>query len=293
MIPGISKVIAQAFYAHSVQMLLNAATTLGKTEDIDRYSKLLPQIKDAFVKEFTTFNGALASSTQTAYVLALQFDLLPENMRQQAAQRLVDNIKEYKYHLTTGFVGTPYLCHVLTRFGFNDIAYRLLLQQTYPSWLFQVKQGATTIWERWDGIKADGTFQNIEMNSFNHYAYGAIGEWMYKNIAGIKADDSAPGYQHFYVAPLPGGKLSNAAASFESPYGKIASKWEIGDGVFTLSVTIPANTSATVTLPGAANQSIRLDGKSLPGSVENKQDGNNVVLKLGSGTYSFAYHYTL
>ena len=133
MIPGISKVIAQAFYAHSVQMLLNAATTLGKTEDIDRYSKLLPQIKDAFLKEFTTFNGALASSTQTAYVLALKFDLLPESMRQQAAQRLVDNIKEYKYHLTTGFVGTPYLCHVLTRFGFNDIAYRLLLQQTYPS----------------------------------------------------------------------------------------------------------------------------------------------------------------
>src|SRR5690606_16869544 len=117
--------------------------------------------------------------------------------------------------------------HVLTRFGYNDVAYRLLLQETYPSWLFQVKKGATTIWERWDGIKADGTFQTTSMNSFNHYAYGAIGEWMYKNIAGIQPVAAAPGYKDFIIAPRPGGKLTDASASLETVYGKIGSDWQL------------------------------------------------------------------
>jgi alpha-L-rhamnosidase len=285
--------IAQAFYVHSTQLLLNAARTLGKTEDVDRYGKLLPLIKAAFVREYTTLSGGLVSSTQTAYVLALQFDLLPDNLRKQAADRLVENIKEYKYHLTTGFVGTPYLCHVLTRFGYNDIAYRLLMQETYPSWLFQVKKGATTIWERWDGIKADGTFQNVTMNSFNHYAYGAIGEWMYKNITGIKADESAPGYQHFFITPTPGGKLTKAAATFESPYGKIESKWQIEGGNIQINITIPANSLATITLPESADKRILLDSKPLKEHLVGKstKNGNATLMQLGSGTYAFNYPY--
>ncbi len=134
-------------------------------------------------------------STQTAYVLALEFDILPESLRAQAAKRLVDNIRSYDNHLTTGFLGTPYICHVLTRFGYTDVAYDLLLQKSYPSWLYPVTMGATTIWERWDGIKPDGTFQTPDMNSFNHYAYGAIGDWMYRIIAGIDTDQKNPGYK--------------------------------------------------------------------------------------------------
>lgn len=152
--------IAQCFFAYSTQMLLNAATVLNKTEDIAYYSNLLQKVKEAFVKEYVTPNGRLLSSTQTAYTLALHFDMLPEAMRQPAAEKLVENIKSYRNHLTTGFLGTPYLCHVLSRFGYTDMAYKLLLQDTYPSWLYPVKMGATTIWERWDGIKPDSTFQD-------------------------------------------------------------------------------------------------------------------------------------
>ncbi|HEY9006528.1 MAG TPA: family 78 glycoside hydrolase catalytic domain, partial [Ohtaekwangia sp.] len=183
--------IAQCFWAHSTQLLLNAAQTLGKTEDVQHYSAQLKKIKDAFIREYTTPSGRLVSGTQTAYVLALNFDMLPESQRAQTAERLALNVKDYDNHLTTGFLGTPYLCHVLTRFGYTDVAYDLLLQETYPSWLYPVKMGATTIWERWDGMKPDSTFQTPGMNSFNHYAYGAIGDWMYRTVAGLQ--EAAPG----------------------------------------------------------------------------------------------------
>ncbi len=181
--------IAQCFFAHSTQLLINAATVLHKTDDVQQYSDLLKKVKDAFVKEYLTPSGRLVSSTQTAYTLSLQFDMLPESLRAQAAARLVDNIEDYDNHLTTGFLGTPYLCHVLSRFGYDTVAYKLLLQETYPSWLYPVKMGATTIWERWDGQKPDSSFQTPGMNSFNHYAYGAIGDWMYRNITGIDTYD--------------------------------------------------------------------------------------------------------
>ncbi len=177
--------IAQCFFAYSTQLLVNSAKVLNKTEDVQKYSELLQHLKEAFLKEYVTPSGRLVSGTQTAYVLALQFDMLPENLRAQAAQRLAENIKDYDNHLTTGFLGTPYLCHVLSRFGYDSVAYKLLLQDTYPSWLYPVKMGATTIWERWDGQKPDSSFQTPGMNSFNHYAYGAIGDWMYRNITGV------------------------------------------------------------------------------------------------------------
>lgn len=286
--------IAQAFYVHSTQLMINAAEVLGETEDLNRYKKLLPLIKEAFLREYVTPNGRLVSSTQTAYVLVLNFDILPEHQRAQAAERLVDNIKEYKYHLTTGFVGTPYLCDVLTRFGYNDIAYKLLLQESYPSWLFQVKRGATTVWERWDGIKADGSFQNKSMNSFNHYAYGAIGEWMYRTIGGIKPDKTNSGYKHFFIEPTPGGKLTEANAEFTTLYGKISSRWKLENGLFKLNVTIPANSTATIVLPKAQVAAIKESGKALskllpPEYIKQEQD--NVSFTLGSGNYTFEYVY--
>ncbi len=198
--------IAAAFYAHSTDLLQRAAAVLGKKEEAAEYAALLPKIKEAWVREFVTSTGRVGENTQTAYALALQFDLLPENLRAEAARRLAAEVKS-RGHLTTGFVGTPYLCHVLSRYGHADLAYRLLLREEYPSWLYPVKQGATTIWERWDGQKPDGSFQSVGMNSFNHYAYGAIGEWMYRVVAGLELDPREPGYRHVLAQPQPGGRL--------------------------------------------------------------------------------------
>jgi len=284
--------IAQSFYAHSTQLLINAAQVLDNKGDEDKYKMLLDRIKKAFLKEYLTPNGRLVSGSQTAYVLALNFDMLPEDLRQQAADFLVKNIKEYGNHLTTGFLGTPYLCHVLTRFGYTDVAYDLLLQETYPSWLYPVKMGATTIWERWDGIKADGSFQTTDMNSFNHYAYGAIGDWMYRVMAGLDTDESGPGYKKITIAPHPGGKITQAAAKLETLYGLTVSDWKIENGKFILNITIPANTSAVVTLPGAANAGVTEGGILLKdvkviNAVSAK--GKDVVISVGSGDYKFEY----
>ncbi|MES2827957.1 MAG: glycoside hydrolase family 78 protein [Bacteroidota bacterium] len=260
--------IAQTFYGHSTQLLLNTANVLGKTDDIAKYGALLQNIKNAYVKEYMTPNGKLVSNTQTAYVLALQFDMLPETLRQQAAERLVANVRDYGNHLTTGFLGTPYLCHVLSRFGFDNVAYDLLMQESYPSWLYPVKMGATTIWERWDGIKPNGSFQTPDMNSFNHYAYGAIGDWMYKNVSGINPVSTAPGYKAILIAPKPGGKLTSASAELDTSYGTVKSAWTLKDGLFKLDVTVPANTKATVVLPKSGKKE-----------------------EIGSGNYHFEYQY--
>jgi alpha-L-rhamnosidase len=269
--------IAQSFFIHSTQLMINTAKVLGKTEDEKRYTALLTNLKNAYVKEYMTPNGRLVSSTQTAYVLALNFDILPEDLRPKAAAQLAENVKSYGNHLTTGFLGTPYLCHVLTRFGYTDVAYSLLLQETYPSWLYPVKMGATTIWERWDGIKPDGTFQTPGMNSFNHYAYGAIGDWMYRTITGLQ--ETAPGYKKILVAPQPGGTLTSAAAELQTLYGLAKSSWKIESGLLKVDITIPHNTTAEILLPKAS------EVKSLP-AVTVSADGKASV---GSGTYHFEY----
>ena len=225
--------IATAFYAHSTDLLQRAAAVLGKKEEAAEYAALLPKIKEAFRKEFVTAAGRVGENTQTAYALALQFDLLPEEQRAGAAQRLATEVKT-RGHLTTGFVGTPYLCDVLTRFGHLDVAYQLLNREEYPSWLYPVKQGATTIWERWDGQKPDGTFQDVGMNSFNHYAYGAIGEWMYRVVAGLELDPREPGYKHVLAQPRPGGGLTSAEARLQTLYGEAVSGWALADGKVTV-----------------------------------------------------------
>ena len=242
--------IGTAFFAYSARLLSQIAAVLGKTADADKYEQLYQDVRTAFQKRFVTPDGLMSGGTQTSYVLALQFDLLPPKVRQRAAIALVHDIKKREMHLSTGFVGTPYLPFTLTNIGRIDVAYKLLFQKTWPSWLYAVTQGATTIWERWDGWTHDKGFQDPGMNSFNHYAYGAIGDWLYRVVAGINPDWEQPAYKHIIFRPLPGGHLTYAKASLQSPYGLVASEWRSADGEFTLEVVVPPNTTATVYLPG-------------------------------------------
>jgi len=282
--------IAQCFYAHSTQLLINAAKVLGKTDDVDFYTDLLQKIKEAFLKEYLTPNGRLVSGTQTAYVLALNFDMLPENLREQAAKRLVENINSYDNHLTTGFLGTPYLCHVLTRFGYDSVAYKLLLQKTYPSWLYPVTMGATTIWERWDGEKPDSTFETPSMNSFNHYAYGAIGDWMYRKMVGIDTYEDGAGYKHIKIKPHIGGGFTFASASLDTYYGKVSNSWKVEGDKILMDVQIPPNTNATIYLPTANADKISESGKKLSevkGVTFKEAKDGYVKVDTGSGEYHF------
>jgi alpha-L-rhamnosidase len=288
--------IAQCFYAYSTQLLINAAKELGKSDDVVTYTALLQRIKTAFLNEYTTPNGATMSNTQTSYVLALQFDLFPEAMRQQAADRLVANIKQYGNHLTTGFLGTPYLCHVLSRYGYADVAYTLLLQETYPSWLYPVTKGATTIWERWDGIRTNGDFQAITMNSFNHYAYGAIGDWMYRVMVGLDIDKDGIGYKKIRIQPHIGGSFKHASAAYETPYGKLSSGWKIENGTLTLQAEVPANTTATIYIPASDATEVLENG--LPLSLVKEievvgMEKGSVLVRVGSGSYDFSTGYKI
>ena len=282
--------IAQCFFANSVQVMINAAKVLGKNDDVAKYTGLLKNVKEAFVKEYLTPNGRLVSSTQTAYVLALNFDMLPEDMREQTVQKLVDNIKSYNNHLTTGFLGTPYLCHVLSRFGKTDLAFTLLMQESYPSWLYPVKMGATTIWERWNGIRPDSTFEPASMNSFNHYAYGAIGDWMYRVVAGLDTYDDAPGYKHIKIQPHIGGGLTNVSASLQTYYGKASSGWKVEGNKIIMDIEIPANTTATVFVPALNKETITENGNAVSSSKDMQVTGTEngyVILKVNSGKYHF------
>ncbi len=282
--------IATAYYSYSSGLLSKIAKIIGNTADADKYAKLSENIKKAFVNEFVAPSGRLVSHTQTAYLLAIAFDLLPENLVPKAANYLVEDITKFK-HLTTGFVGTPLLCKTLSATGHEDLAFMLLNRKEYPGWLYPVTQGATTIWERWDGQKPDGTFQDVGMNSFNHYAYGAIGEWLYTYVAGIQIDEKSPGYKHFLLAPHPGGGLTNANATFKSIHGEIKSAWKIENGNMVYEVKVPANTTATVTLPTASLDKVTVNATSLKDDKAKsaQQAGKAVTLKLGSGDYKFSY----
>jgi alpha-L-rhamnosidase len=282
--------IATAYYAHSSKILSQIAAILGKTEDATFYANLSAAVKKAFIDEFVTKNGRVVSHTQTGYSLALAFDLLPENLKRNAAEYLAADVKKMG-HLTSGFVGTPLVCQTLTSIGRDDLAFMLLKRTKYPSWLYPVTQGATTIWERWDGQKPDGTFQDVGMNSFNHYAYGAIGEWLYRHVAGIDLDPRHPGYKHILLAPHPGGDLTNASAELRSLYGMIKSSWKLDKTQIIYDVTIPANTTATVTLPHAELAKVTLNQLPVSDSkickAEQVEDATTV--ELGSGDYQFTY----
>lgn len=282
--------IATAYYAYSSGLLSKIAAIIGKNEDIKKYSQLSENIKKAFNNEFVTPAGRLVSHTQTAYSLALAFNLLPENLIPKAAAYLADDVKKFG-HLTTGFVGTPLLCKTLSAQGYDDLAFMLLNRKEYPSWLYPVTQGATTIWERWDGQKPDGSFQDVGMNSFNHYAYGAIGEWLYRYVAGMDIDPKAPGYKHILLAPHPGGGLTNAFVEFASLYGPVKSTWKLDGKDFVYEVKVPSNTTATVTLPGAKQEQLTLNSQPLPATLKESliQSDKGVSLNIGSGSYTFRY----
>ena len=240
--------IAQCFFAASLDIVAKTAALLGKDYEARQYADACKLAKAAFVNEYVTPSGRVSSDTQTAYVLALHFDMLPDHLREQAAQRLVDNVVRYKDHITTGFLGTPYICEELSRWGHSDVAWRLLLQETCPGWLYQVKMGATTIWERWDSMGPDGSLPENGMNSFNHYSYGAVGDWLYRWAGGIR--ETEPGYRSFVVDPHPGGGLAWLETSHRCPYGDIRVKWTAsGSQLKSIDVQVPVGCIAVITCP--------------------------------------------
>jgi len=238
---------ATAFYAYSTELLTKAAEVLGKEDDVNTYKKLHSDILEAFKREFFTLTGRLAADTQTSHILALMFGLVPPEFVSRTVDRLLKLIKEHGGHFVTGFLGTSYFCHTLSRNNNIQEAYKLLEREEYPSWLFPVKMGATTIWERLNGISEDGTLGNENMNSFNHYAYGAIGAWLYEVVVGINPVE--PGYKRILIAPQPGGEMTWAEGKLLTQYGEIASKWERSDGCITFEIKIPPNTTADIKLP--------------------------------------------
>jgi len=248
--------IATAYFYYSTSLMAKTADILGHKEDAEKYRSLLPKIKEAFKNEFITPNGRLVSNTQTAYAIALKFGLIPDEYLKTVAEQLAENVNHFQ-HLTTGFLGTPVLCDALSDIGRTDLAYQLLFNTKYPSWLYAITMGATTIWERWDGIKPDSTFQNAGMNSFNHYAYGAIGNWLYSRAAGIQSHPDVPGYKKIIIKPELTDKLEYAKATLNSMYGIIESHWEQNDGKLKLTVRIPPNTTATVFVPKKENTYLR------------------------------------
>ena len=221
--------------------------------------------------------------------MALQFNLLSKEHAKVAVERLVDNINDYG-HLTTGFLGTPFLCHVLSANGKEEEAIKLLLRTQYPSWLYPVTKGATTIWERWNGIKPDGSFQYPSMNSLNHYAYGAIGEWMYANLMGLKINEETPGYKRFTIQPLFDKNFDHIDGSFDSQYGRIGVEWTRKNGKLQLFMEIPSNTSSDVVLNKPMDGSWKLDNTKLNNTILKREDTKvQTTLLLGSGKYNFTF----
>lgn len=288
--------IATAFYAYSTSLLAKTAKVLNKEQDYTTYSHLHAKILEAFAEEFITPFGRLSVNTQTSTVLALMFNLVAGTTKERTVKKLLELLEESKFHLKTGFVGTPYLNLVLSQTGNTEAAYKLLFQTDYPSWLYQVTKGATTIWEHWDGIKEDGSFWSKDMNSFNHYAYGAIGDWLYRYVAGIDTDEAAPGYKHIQIKPHPGPGLTWAKAGLESMYGLIHAEWHLTDSntAMEIRIILPPNTTANVQLPNAQVASLLENGKAIEqatGISNTQQLDSAVSLTLGSGVYNFTYAY--
>jgi alpha-L-rhamnosidase len=292
--------IDTAYFAYSTKLMAEMAQAIGKTGEAADYCELFGKIKVAFNRKYVKPDGTLAVNTQTAYALALYMDLLPENLRAQAGALLAKKIKANDTRMSTGFLGTRPLLPVLSATGQQDLAVRLLQSRKYPSWGYEIEQGATTIWERWNSYTKDKGFggpQNAEMNSFAHYSFGAVCEWMFSQLAGIQTDGA--GYKHIIIRPTPPSPDSNpdqkpidwVRAHYDSIHGRIASAWKSEGGRFELEVTIPANTTATVYLPARDAGSITESGKELAqaqGVKFLRTEGDWAMLAVESGTYRFA-----
>jgi alpha-L-rhamnosidase len=245
-----SDLIGTAFLAYDAELMSRIAGVLGREQDAEKYCSLHRDTVAAFQKRYVTGDGHIASGTQTACVLALHFNLVPEELRASAAAQLVRDIRQRDFHIATGFVGTPYILDVLESTGHLDVAYQLLEQESFPSWLFPIKNGATTIWERWDGWTPEKGPQDKSMNSYNHYAYGAVGAWMYKTVAGLELDPEDPGYRHIIFRPRPGGSLTWAEASLQTPHGRASIHWEKSGGALKVEMRVPDGCRATLLPPG-------------------------------------------
>ena len=256
--------VASAYYAYSTSLVVKAAEILGMEEDAKEYGTLYENIVAAFNDEYITKTGRLVSETQTGCALALHFDLVKETYRERIVDSLVKILAKYKDHLVTGFVGTPYICNALSNNGERELAGKLLLQDDCPSWLYSVKMGGTTIWERWNSMHPDGSFDDSGMNSFNHYVYGSIGDWMYQKLTGLQLIE--PGYKKSRIAPEFIKGITHAQGSVETAYGTLSCAWRCEKKKITIDIVIPANTTAVVKLPERDEE-----------------------LLLGSGTYHYCY----
>ena len=246
------QLIATAYYYLSCGLTAKAGKILG--EDVSKYEAMLPKIKEAFNREYVK-DGLLTCDTQTAHVLALHFGLVDGEVKEKIGNRLIELIEGFGDRLQTGFVGTPYLLDTLTEIGRYDKAYTLLLQEKFPSWLFSVNMGATTIWEHWDGVREDGSLWSDYMNSFNHYAYGSVASWMYRVAAGIRYDENAPAYKHFFIAPIPDKRLGFVKSKLDTRNGEIVSEWVYeDDGSVRYTFVIPKGTTASVTIDGVTEE---------------------------------------
>ena len=285
--------IGTAFFAYSTHLVAKSYQVLGHTAAADKYNQLFEDIKTAFNKRYVSPDGTIAGDTQCGYALALKFELLPADLRPKAAQHLEADIKAKGNHLSTGFMGVGYLLPVLSQSGKLDTAYGLLLQDTFPSWLFSVKHGATTIWERWNGWTPENGFQDPGMNSFNHYSLGSCGEYLFGGIGGIRP--ASPGYHTILIAPVVRQGLTWAQTSYDSIHGKIATSWKVDANQLTLDVTVPVNTIATVCVPVTGDPAtVKEGGKSIQeakGIKFLRTEKGTVVLEVESGTYRFASTY--
>jgi alpha-L-rhamnosidase len=288
-------VLATAYFAYDTSLMAQIASVLGRPEDAAKYTALFGEIKAAFNQAYVSEDGRIQGDTQTAYVLALRFGLLPDALRPVAAQHLVADIEAKNWHLSTGFVGVGYLCPVLTDVGQADVAYRLLLNETFPSWGYSIKQGATTIWERWDGWTEEKGFQDVGMNSFNHYSLGSVGEWLQRYVAGIDTDSNAPGFAKISLRPHPSRRLPSVRASFDSLHGSIGSAYAWEGDTLKWRVTVPANTTALISIPTADAASVRegdLPAAQAEGLRFVEYGEGRAVYEAGAGEYALTAELT-
>ena len=241
--------VATAYFAWSTEHLAKTAAVLGLTDDAQRYAALAAAVRDAFRSAYVLPDGRMTSDAQTAYALAIRFGLLPDHLVGAAGERLAELVASAGNRISTGFAGTPVVSDALSDTGHTDTAYDLLLEQECPSWLYAVTQGATTIWERWDSMLPNGTVNPGTMTSFNHYALGAVADWLHRVVAGLAP--AAPGYREIRFAPQPGGGFTRASAAHETPYGRAVIAWTLDDaGVFTVTIDIPTGATGSIELPG-------------------------------------------
>jgi len=269
--------LATAYWALIANMMSDMAHAIGKEDDATRYSTLVENIRKAYQAEYVKPNGVVEGGTQTAYVVTLYTKMAPPALEAAMTNNLVKDIESRNWHLSTGFLGTPYLLFTLANHGRTDVAYRLLLNETYPSWGYMLSKGATTWWERWNGDTGDPA-----MNSYNHYAFGSVVAWVYRYVAGIDTNTAAPGYKEIIIHPRPDARITHARAEYDSVYGRIVSDWTgTPTGPFKLNVTIPANTTANVFLPAIPNAHVTRDGH----QVTAHRESDSYVIPLGSGSY--------